>query len=302
MKENLTEDQKKQFFEQGFIGPFKLYEPEEAKNIFKQIRIKSADNTNILHDNPLNYDRHFDVSELTNHITHPGIVGRLNSIMGEDVLLWRMEYFPKYPGSKGTEWHQVQDYSYATGKPQLIPTDTQPGIPFDLTVWTCFTESTKENGCLKLMPGSHNKMFFDESKKPKAGRDELYTAVSSDTGFYGYDFADFKVDEGWEPDESKAVAMEMEPGECVIFSARCMHASYPNTSERSTRFGVACRYVQSHVRVYPDTEKFRAHGSDFDLTNWGCVQVSGNDKYGHNKFKTENNLGQPFRTSILSEK
>ncbi|UZO79155.1 phytanoyl-CoA dioxygenase family protein [Aquimarina sp. ERC-38] len=294
MKIDLTAEEKKKFFEQGFIGPFKLYEPKEAKNIFKQIRIKSADTSNTLHNNPLNYDRHFDISELTNHICHPGIVDRLSSIMGEDVILWRMEYFPKYPGSKGTEWHQVQDYSYATGKPQLIPTDTTSGIPFDLTVWTCFTESTRKNGCLKLMPGSHNKMFFDETKKPSEGRNKLYTAVDSDTGFYGYNFSDFKVDNNWQPDESKAVVMEMEPGECVIFSARCMHSSFPNTSERSTRFAVACRYVQSHVKVYPDTNEFRAHGSDFDLSRWGCVQVSGVDKYGHNKFRTDNNLGQPF--------
>ncbi|WP_108867384.1 chlorinating enzyme [Aquimarina aquimarini] len=294
MKNSLTPEEKKQFFEQGFIGPIKVYEPEEAKNILKQIRIKGADHSKMLHKNTLNYDRHFDIEELTNHICREEIVERLASIMGDDINLWRVEMFPKYPGSKGTEWHQVQDYSYATGKPQLIPTATEEGIPFDLTVWTTFTDATKENGCLKMMPGSHNKMFFDEKKNISTGREEAYTAVESDTSFYGYNFSDFKVDSNWEPDESKAAVLEMKPGECVIFSARCMHASFPNTSERSTRFAVACRYVQGQVQVYPNTSTFRAHGADFDLKDWGCVKVSGTDTYGHNKFRTKNNLGQPF--------
>jgi non-heme Fe2+,alpha-ketoglutarate-dependent halogenase len=295
MKPSLTPEEQALFFEQGFIGPFKVYEPEEAKNLLRQIRIKTSDHSNILHDNTLNYDRHFDVSELSNHICNPKIVGRLNSIMGGNVNLWRTEIFQKLPGSKGTEWHQVQDYSYATGKPQLEPTDTEPGIPFDLTVWTTFTDSTTANGCLKLMPGSHNELFFDESKETSVGREDLYSAVGSDTSFYGYNFSDFKVDPNWAPDESKAAVMVMNPGEAVIFSARCMHGSFPNTSDRSIRYAIACRYVQGQVKVYPETEKFRAHGVDFDLKDWGCVQVSGDDIYQHNKFRSKNNLGEPFK-------
>lgn len=294
MQFSLTPEELKKFNEQGFIGPFKLYEEDEAKEILRQIRIKSADMTNALFQNTLNYDRHYDIQELSNHICHPGIVGRLQSIMGEEILLWRTEYFPKYPGSKGTEWHQVQDYSYATGKPQLVPTNKAPGIPMELTVWTCFTDSVVENGCMKFMPGSHNKMYYDESKTPTVGREGHYKADESETGFYGYNFSDFKVDPNWEPDEEKAVTMEMKPGECVIFSARTMHASHPNTSERSTRFAITGRYSQGHVRVYPDTDEYTAHGSTFDLSNWGCIQVSGQDSYHHNKFRSENNLGVPF--------
>ena len=296
VSKRLSDKERGKFFEQGFIGPFKVYEEDEAKEILRQIRIKTSDYSNILHKNTLNYDRHFDVQEMSDHICHPEILGRLNSIMGDDINLWRTEIFQKLPGSKGTEWHQVQDYSYATGKPQLKPTNKEPGIPFDLTVWTTFTESVPVNGCLKLMPGSHNKLFFDESKEVSVGRNELYSAVGSNTSFYGYNFSEFKVDPDWVPDESKAAVMDMRPGECVIFSARCMHGSFPNTSERSIRYALACRYVQGHVKVYPDTEKFRAHGVDFDLKDWGCVKVSGKDTYGHNKFRDKNNLGIPFKT------
>ncbi len=70
------------FFEKnGFIGPFKLYEPSRAKEILKTIRIKNQERGNILFSNDVNYDRHFDISELTHHISHPDIVNRIKQII-----------------------------------------------------------------------------------------------------------------------------------------------------------------------------------------------------------------------------
>ncbi len=39
---------------------------------------------------------------------------------------------------------------------------------------------------------------------------------------------------------------------------------------------------------------FIEHGGHFDLSNYGCVLVSGVDKYNHNRFRIENNLGEKF--------
>lgn len=121
------------FNKNGFVGPFKLYEPEVAKELLKEIRIKNLDRSHILFDNDVSYDRHFDILELTNHIGHPKIISLLRPIIGDNILSWRTEFFPKFPGSKGTEWHQVAKYQYATGKPMLEPTEELPGVPIDLT-------------------------------------------------------------------------------------------------------------------------------------------------------------------------
>ena len=282
------------FNENGFIGPFKVYEPKQAKAILKQIRIKNLDRSNILFNNDVNYDRHFDISELSQHISHPAIVQRLQNLIGSDIICWRTEFFPKFPGDKGTEWHQVETYTYGTGTAQIVPTVSDRDTPIELTVWTSFTDSTKENGCLKFMPGSHKKLHFDESINPQSGRDNVYDPMKSDTSFYGYNFADFKIDKDWQPDESQAVKMEMKPGECVIFTAKCMHGSLPNTSKRSTRFAITGRYVPTHVRVYPHYNEFTEHGGFFDLTNYGCVLVSGEDTFKHNKIRDKNNLGELF--------
>ncbi len=282
------------FAENGFVGPFKLYEPHEAKEILKAVRAQSLDRSKALYDNHVNYDRHFDISLLSRHICHPQIVQRLQSIIGPDILCWRTEFFPKYPGSKGTEWHQVETFKYTTGNDQLVTTKRDENTPMELTVWIALTEATKENGCLKFMPGSHKRWYFDESKSPKTGRNEIYDPMASDSAFFGYNYSEFKLNPDWEPDESQAVAMEMEAGEAVIFTARCMHGSYPNTTKRSTRFGMNARYIPTHVMVYPNQTSFIEHGGYFDLTNYGCVLVSGVDQYKHNRIRIENNLAEPF--------
>jgi non-heme Fe2+,alpha-ketoglutarate-dependent halogenase len=95
--------------------------------------------------------------------------------------------------------------------------------------------------------------------------------------------------------------MEMRAGECVIFTARCVHASHPNVTARSTRLAITCRYVPTHVRVYPDWNSFRAHGGDFDLGDYGCVLVSGEDRFKHNRIRSESNHGEPFPYVAVDE-
>jgi non-haem Fe2+, alpha-ketoglutarate-dependent halogenase len=278
----------------------KLYEPGEAKEILHDIRTHNVERSKAIFDNDVNYDRHFDIPGLARHIAHPRIAEVVSKLIGPDLLCWRTEFFPKFPGSKGTEWHQVANYQYAMGTPFLEATLQGYEGPLDITVWTSFTEATRENGCMKFLPGSHKKIYYDESKSVVHGREGQYTSVAADTQFFGYSFEDFKVDASWVPDENAAVTMEMNAGECVVFTARCVHASHPNVTKRSTRFALTARYVPTHVRVYPGMSRFNAHGGFFDLSHYGCVLVSGQDKYGHNRIRTHDNHGTPFGYIQLS--
>jgi non-heme Fe2+,alpha-ketoglutarate-dependent halogenase len=297
-KTKSTPQEEAEFFQEfGFIGPFKLYEPDEARRILRDVRLKNVDRSKAIFDNDVNYDRHFDIPELSAHIGHPEIVRRVQNILGPDLFCWRTEFFPKFPGSQATEWHQVEEYKYTTGRAQLVPTVERNNTPFQLTAWTTFTESNKENGCLKFLPGSHKRWYFDESKSAENGHGK-YNPVTSETAFYGYNYADFKLDPSWVPDESQAAAMIMEPGEFVIFTAKCVHGSYANTSKRSTRFAITARYAQTDVKIYPDTNEFNEHGGAFNLTNWGSVLVAGTDRFHYNRVRAENNLGQPFPTPL----
>jgi non-haem Fe2+, alpha-ketoglutarate-dependent halogenase len=287
-------DEIARFNQDGFVGPVKLYEPDEAAELLREIRIKNQDTSRRIFKNDVNYDRHFDIPELTRHVMHPTIRKYITSILGPDVLLWRTETLAKFPGSVGTEWHQVRDYSYAMGKPQILPTETEWNAYVDITVWTTFTPASTETGCMRFVRGSHRSQIFDEYKTPSRGRAKEYDMDTEATAFWGYDFSEFLIDSSWEPAPGDVVNMEMQPGEAVIFSAACVHGSLPNTTERQTRFAYTSRYVPTHVRVYPDLESFSAHGAEFDLSEYGPVLIAGEDRYGHNKIRATNNLGQPF--------
>jgi non-haem Fe2+, alpha-ketoglutarate-dependent halogenase len=291
------EDDIARFIRDGFLGPIKLYDPDEATAMIREIRIQNQDRSHALYANSVNYDRHFDIPALSRHISHPTITKYLQAIFGPDVLLWRTEFFPKFPGSKGTEWHQVRDYSYANGKPQIVPTESEWNAFIDITVWTTFTPATRATGCMRFLRGSHNTWYFDERKMTQRGRGMEYDVNQTETQFFGYDFSDFKIDAAWEPPAEDVVELEMQPGEAVIFTANCVHGSLPNTTERETRFAIAGRYVPTHVRVYPEQDGFSAHGAMFNLSDYGSVLVAGEDRYRHNRIRTHNNLGEPFVTN-----
>lgn len=295
MSVNSQETLRETFARDGVIGPFKLYEPEEAKEILKTVRIASLDGSSAIHQNDVGWDRHFDIPVLSRHIAQSRVVDRVRALLGDDVLCWRTEFFPKFPGAPGTDWHQVATFQYVTGVPILQPTIDGEDENVDVTVWTTFTEASIENGCMKFIPGSHKKKYYDESRPISIGRGEEYKSIDQQN-FYGYDFEEFKVDPSWDPDAENVRSMEMNAGEFIMFSSKCVHGSHPNNSKRSTRFAISSRYVPTQVKVYPEHSKFFGHGGFFDLdaSNYGCVVVSGEDRFGHNRLRDRNNHGDGF--------
>lgn len=290
MQENfyLSEEEEKFFYENGYVGPFTLYEPEEMTHIWNQVRMDLLDTTTAPFPNSkLNYDRHLDMYLLAQASSSPKIVHRVSSILGPDVLSWRTEWFPKYPGDEGTDWHQAQSFVEFEGTEKLEPTAEEPGRPWELTAWVAMSEATRENGCLKVMPKSHRTWYFDE-KKNIVFEPESYTKQKEDGktyGFYGYDYDKLKVDPDWEPDESKAVHMEVKPGQFFLFTSRCMHGSNPNITKDSVRFGWASRYTPTHVKVYAGQKEFRHFGEVLPLDRYATVLVHGEDRYHHNRVR-----------------
>ncbi len=284
---HLSEAEKKSFYENGFAGPFTLYEPEEMTRIWEDIRMDLLDTTNApFPDSRLNYDRHIDLPQMNQIVSNPRIVDRVSSILGPDLLSWRSEWFPKYPGDEGTDWHQAESFVEFEGTEKLEPTAAEEGRPWELTAWIAMSEATKENGCLKLMPGSHRTWYFDEKKNIPFEPENFNKRQLEDgqkSGFYGYDYEKLKLDPTWKPDESRAVHMEVKPGQFFLFTSRCMHGSNANISKDSVRFGLATRFVPTHVKVYSGQESFHHFGEVLPLDRYTTILVAGEDKYGHNR-------------------
>ena len=276
------EEEKSAFDENGYIGPFTLCSKKDMEALWTDTRIKLTNKKHAIYpDNNMNYDRHLDISSMEQLIRHPKIVQRVQKLIGENLICWRTEWFPKYYQDEGTIWHQAQNFRTFAGKPKLVPTTERNG-PFEVTVWVAFTDAMREMGCMKVIPKTHKKMYFDESKdaefQPKLDH------KGSGAGFYGYDFNKIKVDPNWQPDESQAKYLEMAAGQFFIFTSRCLHGAEPNITEGHTRMGLAIRYVPTDVKIYPDSESYTQFGETFTLEKYRAILVSGKDDYGHNRF------------------
>lgn len=304
---HLSSEELDSFNRNGFIGPITIYEPEEMNEFWGQVRREMLDRRYAAYQddahsgatNISNYDRHLDLDLLAQHVCNARIVDRVASILGPDVLCWRTEFFPKYPGDEGTDWHQADTFANASGKPQILwPDETEDNFgKGTITVWTAFTESTRENGCLQLIPGSHHEMNYDESIEMKYDP-EFINSQHKDglkRGFFGYDYRQLQKDPNWRPNEEDAFPLVMQPGQCVIFWSTLMHASLPNVSTgKNYRMGYAARYVPASVRIYPDTDVVDEYGGRIPLDNYGAVLVSGEDNYGHNRILDRTLRDTPF--------
>ncbi|MFF7992702.1 chlorinating enzyme [Kitasatospora xanthocidica] len=304
---SLGADELAKFHRDGYIGPFDLYAPDEMERNLRALRPKLLNTRTSVYaedraisgsTNLANYDRHLDVDFLAEHITRPEIVDRVASILGPDVLCWRSEFFPKYPGDEGTDWHQADNFSNVAGSkhPQIVwPEDAEFGGT--VTVWTAFTEASVDMGCLQFIPGSHRTMNYDESKSMTYDADAINRRDKNGIrrGFFGYDYRQLQKDPDWSPDEASAVSQVMRQGQFIIFWSTLMHASHPHSGKTDDmRLGYAGRYLPTSVRVYPYSDRLEEFGGSASLEKFGNVLVSGQDSYGHNRFVSATRSGRPF--------
>jgi non-haem Fe2+, alpha-ketoglutarate-dependent halogenase len=283
-----------------------VYGVDEMRSAWRRERLQLLDRSHAVYQedvaragntNISNYDRHLDSSFLADHICRPEIVDRVSSVLGPDVLCWRTEFFPKYPGDEGTDWHQADTFANASGQPQILWPDAGKDFGGTITVWTAFTEANIDTGCLQFIPGTHRTMFYDETKKMHYDPDRINEAEKDGIrrGFFGYDYRELQIDPDWKPDESKAVAMVMRPGQAIMFWSTLMHASYPHNGKTDQmRLGFAARYVPTSVRIYPDTEEIDEYGGRVRLDRYGAVLVCGEDRHSHNRLVTTTTRGHRF--------
>lgn len=303
----LGSEELQRFHRDGYIGPFDLYDPDEMEAQLRALRPKLLNTKKSIYSsaqavsgvtNLSSYDRHIDIEFLARHVTRPEIVDRVASILGPNVLCWRSEFFPKYPGDEGTDWHQADNFSNVAGSkhPQIVwPEDAEFGGT--ITVWTAFTDASIEMGCLQFIPGSHKTMNYDESKVMTydAGRINNVTKEGVRRGFFGYDYRQLQKDPDWSPDESQAVSIAMRQGQFVIFWSTLMHASHPHTAPTDQmRLGYAGRYLPTSVRVYPYSDSLEEFGGSASLERFGNVLVAGADEFHHNRFIDRTVNGFPF--------
>lgn len=286
------------FNQKGYVGPFTFCSPEEMKKLLDKIRLKLINTKTAIYNEPnkyntnhkstlLSYDRHLDIAELAKLIASPIIVRRLQAILGENIICWRTELFPKYPGDEGTDWHQSSTFKAVDGykKPQIEwPVNSRHGGA--LTVWIALTHADEDNGCLQFIPGTHKQLAFDENKVMQFDLKQINQVEKNGVrkGFFGYDYRQLQVDPSWRPDESKAESMVMRPGQFIIFWSTLLHASHEHKGlTKEMRLGFSARYVPTNVRIYPYSDKLNEFGGQASLARHKNILVCGTDKYHYNE-------------------
>ncbi len=316
----LNEAQIREFENRGILGPFDVIPPEEARDIarfvyrqhdggaFAETSIFDDETVSILQDSgqwgldysglyqALRYRRLWDV------LAAPPIAHRMASLLGNDVLCWRSQFFEKKPGSIGTFWHQNSVFRETGENDKLTaPEHVDPGM-IQLTAWVALTDVTRENGAMRMIPGSFadssteffysyiqdNILPYLGSLSKSEARHLLQMILFSTGSFYKaqavFDSIYDRI--GHVFDGMNMVDLEMKAGQAIIFSSLNMHASYPNETADQTRLAIAGRYCNNDVKVFENM----THGvlttsggpRKYDIGNLAQMQIHGEDRWGHN--------------------
>src|SRR5437773_8441045 len=147
------------------------------------------------------------------HARDPRITDKVASLLGPDVKLYQDQLFMKPPriGSR-QRYHQDQPLGFHIDPPELM-----------VTCWLALDDSTLENGCLRVLPGTH-----------RTG--ELPGEVIQEY--------ERRAEEGGLPEE---VPQVLKAGECSIHHGHILHCSTPNLSGQRRR-GYATHYVSARCR------------------------------------------------------
>jgi len=165
----------------------------------------------------------------------------LDQLLGQGRVLMQEMALVKPPliGSE-KPWHQDAAYFRVT----------DPGMV--VGVWIALDEALKANGCMELVPGSH-----------------LAGGVAH---VHENDFNRCRIVPG-KVNLDARVAVEMQPGDALIFSSMVHHYTAPNKSNMRRR-AVQYHYLQLGA-VWGDVEQHKLHFHDEDGNYAGCTVPHG---------------------------
>lgn len=162
--------------------------------------------------------------------THPRVLDAVEGLLGPTLLVSGTVILCKPPRDPGyVAWHQDGVYSGW----HLSPTTS---------AWIALSPSLPENGCLRVIPGSH--------------RDGLQPHGE---GRFGGNMLQRGEEVRVEVDESKARDLALRPGEMSLHDSSIIHGSGPNLSGMK-RIGFIVRYATPAHRQRPGVEVLLARG------------------------------------------
>jgi hypothetical protein len=135
------------FQREGLLTDFQLYSAERTGPIRAALQdVLSLPSTAPLHqkfppEERLIFDRHLDRRLVYELCTLPQVIRPITQILGDDVVLFRSQFFEKPPHGPEIPWHQ-ESYFWGFERGWV-------------TMWLAVDEATPENGAMRVITGSH---------------------------------------------------------------------------------------------------------------------------------------------------
>jgi hypothetical protein len=230
----LTDVQIGQFRAEGWAGPLRVYSEDKMAELRQRLeKFEAAHPTEVgkLYQGPhLLFPWLYDIL----HVPH--LVDAWQDLFGPNLLVVTTGFRIKDPSTKSyVGWHQ--DAYYVRYE------------PFWSTCILAFTESTIENGCVQVVPGSHKWGLLPHEET--GDEDNMLTRGQHITVPF---------------DQSQAIHVTLRPGELIAMDHMLIHGSEQNHS-KSRRINFLIDVLPTHAR----REGKRESG----------ILVAGEDTYGY---------------------
>lgn len=232
----LTPEQIAAFATDGFVFPIDVLSEDEVTSILSRFAdVEAADPEVFTGENRNNAHLAYDFFDEIVH--HPRIADAVEDLIGPNILALSTVIFAKDGQSRSfVSWHQDGRYT-------ALSEDTA------VTAWVALTESHGTNGCMRMIPGTHNGPYLEHDDT--FAQDNILTRGQNINSV----------------DDANAVDVILEPGQMSLHHWKVVHSSRPNRTD-ARRIGFS---VQAYV---PPTVK--------QLEGRGFVQlVRGHDPFLH---------------------
>ncbi|MGE0628407.1 MAG: phytanoyl-CoA dioxygenase family protein [Hyphomicrobiaceae bacterium] len=254
MPKRLSANQVEDFKNNGFLGPVDLLSADEVAEIRRHVEeVEGKLGTQI--QKRCQIKAHLPFPFLVDIVSHPRLLDAVEDVIGPDILCWGASFFQKEPEDKTfVSWHQDSTY-YG-----IDPPDT-------LTAWLAISEASIAAGCMRFIPGSHNKGIYSHAE------------LKTDQNLLSRGQTVAGIDEG------KAVHVPLKAGQFSFHKEDTLHASHPNTTG-DRRIGLSIHYVAPYVR-------------ETNFPGASAMLLRGEDRYGH--WKPDLRPKQDFDPDCVAE-
>jgi hypothetical protein len=216
MPKVLSRAQVERYRDDGILFPIPALRPAEVARFREEFydleaRLGGTPSAQQLGQTHLHFRWAYDLA------THPRVLDAVEDILGPDILIWTVSIFPKHAHDPAyISWHQDGTYWGLTS--------TQVA-----TAWIALTDSTVENGCMRVVAGSHTRPILPH--KETWAKDNLLSRGQ-----------EIQV----EVREEDATDVVLQAGEMSLHHVNIIHGSNPNRSA-GRRVGFAVRFITPEV-------------------------------------------------------